>query len=322
MKEQKKKKFIVILLLVSCFISGYILLNAPSSNTKQLQSLAHADSLIQNQLENFNISNDQITITTTPVDSNFIRKTYTIGVPYGFSKTQFHAELNHFLHPYDINTPARVTFPAQDINIQLSYRDAVIRTISLQTDAELSLQKNNMSILMAFDEVPDDQTLSELASLGEPIPLVIKIEQPMEIQDLKEELNGRYTPILFWLQNKNGKDLVKTNPDAATERLNRLQDISQNTTVLVLQDEEKISKLGSFSNITFITADNALLLHEEIGKDSFSDELKVLQKNNSAHTALVMGNTNTVTWLKEQLPDLKKAGINVVAPPKLNAQND
>lgn len=299
-----------------------MLINTSDSDIKRLQSLAQADSLIQQQLDDFNISEEQVSITATPVDSNFIRRTYSIGVPFGFSKTQFHAELNQFLHPYGIRTPARVTFPAQDINIQLSYRNTVIRTISLQTDPELSLQENNISILIAFDEVPDDETLSELASLGEPIPLVIKIEQPMEIQDLKEELNGRYTPILFWFQNKNGKDLVKTNPDAATERLNRLQDISPNTTVLALQDKEEISKLGSFSKISFITADNELLLHSEIGKDSFFDELKVLQRNNSAHTALVMGNTNTVAWLKEKLPDLKKAGIKIVSPPKLNTQHD
>lgn len=299
-----------------------MLLDTSSTSQKNIESLAQADSLIQNHLADFNVGNDQVSVSSTPVDSNFIRKTYHVGVPYGFSKTQFHAELNQLLHSYNINTPARVTFPEQDVNIQLSYRDAVIRTISLQTDPELTLQKSNISILMAFEEVPSDQTLSDLASLGEPIPLVIKIDQPMEIQDVKEELNGRYTPVLFWMQNKNGKDLIKTNPDAATERLNRLQDLSPNTALLALQTKEEISSLGSFSDITFITANNALLLHEEIGKKSFFDELKILQKNNNSHTALITGNANTVQWLKEKLPDLKKAGINIVSPPKLNTKDD
>lgn len=322
MKEQKKKRLIVGLLFISCFISGYILLNTSETDTNTLQSLAQADTLIQNRLANFNISDSQVAIATTEVDSNFVRKTYHVGVPYGFSKTQFHAELNRLMHPYGVNTPARVSFPAQDINIQLTYKDAVIRTISLQTDPELSLQKNNISMLMAFDELPADQTLSDLASLGEPIPLVIKIEQPMEVQDLREKLNGRYTPIIFWMQNQNGKDLIKTNPDAAAERLNRLQDISPNANILALQDKENISKLGSFSKITFINASNALLLHEEIGKESLFDELQTLQSNTKQFSALITGNENTVSWVKEKLPDLKKAGVNIVIPPKIDPQHD
>lgn len=318
MKEQKKKKLIVILLFISCLISGYILFNTSNADSKRLQSVAQVDSLIQTQLVDFNINDDQLTVQTIRVDSNFVRKKYRIAVPYHFSKTQFHAELNQLLHPYNIQTPAQVSFPAQDVNIQLTYHHTVIRTILLQTDPKLSMQPNNIHILVTFDELPNDQMLTALASLGDNIPLVFKIEQPMEVQDLKEELNRRYEPIIFWLQNQNGKDLIKTNPDAATARLSRLQDLVPNTNILLLQDIEQTTNLESFSELNFINARNALLLHEELGKTSFFKELEKLQANTKLVTALISGNQTTVSWLKEKLPDLKRSGTNIINPVKLN----
>ena len=317
MKEQKKKKLIAILLLASCFISGFILFSTSDTSTKRLTSLSEADSLIQQQFSSFNISEEQISVSTTQVDSNFTRKTYFVGLPYRFSKTQFHAEINDALYPYKIQTPAQVTFPQKNINIQLSYRETVIRTISLQTDPELSLQQNDISLLLSFEEIPQSQLIYQLNTLAEPIPLVLKIEQPMEVQVLKKELNGRYPSVIFWFQNKNGNDLIKTNPKAARARLDRLQDISPNSRVLIIQNDAS-PFIENFNRITFVDASNAQLLHEQLGEKVFLEELTSLQSNTKSFLALISGSETTVKWLIEKLPDLKKAGARIIPPPKMN----
>ncbi|WP_445665713.1 hypothetical protein [Fodinibius sp. AD559] len=286
-------------------------------NTKRLTSLAQADSLIQQQFSIFNISDDQVSIATTRVDSNFSRKTYYVGLPYRFSKTQFHAELNDALYPFGIRTPARVTFPQKNVDIQLSYRETVIRTISLQTDPELSLQQNDISLLLSFDEIPQSQIISQLNALAEPIPLVLKIEQPMQVQTLKKELNGRYPSVIFWFQNKNGDDLIKTNPEAARARLDRLQDISPNSHVLITENEAT-PLINKFNKLTFVDVSNAQLLHEQLGKKAFLEELTILQSNTRSYLALITGTETTVEWLIEKLPDLKKAGARIIPPPKMN----
>ncbi|MDZ7657884.1 hypothetical protein [Fodinibius sp.] len=234
-----------------------------------------------------------------------------------FSKTQFHAELNNALYPFGIQTPARVTFPQKNVDIQLSYKETVIRTISLQTDPKLSLQQNDISLLLSFDEIPESQLISQLNTLAEPIPLVLKIEQPMQVQTLKKELNGKYPSVIFWFQNKNGNDLIKTNPQAARARLDRLQDISPNSRVLITQNDAS-SLLENFSRLTFVDASNAQLLHEQLGKKVFYEELTLLQSNTQSYLALITGTETTVEWLIEKLPDLKKAGARIIPPPKMN----
>lgn len=317
MKEQKKKRLIAILLLVSCFISGFILFSTADNNTKSLTSLAQADSLVQQQFSNFNISEDQVSIASTHVDSQFSRKTYFVGLPYRFSKTQFHADLNDALFPFDIKTPAQVTFPQKNVDIHLSYRGTVIRTISLQTDPELSLQQNDISLLLSFEELPDSELISKLNAVAEPIPLVLKIEQPMEVQSLKKELNGQYSSIIFWFQNKNGNDLFKTSPEAAHSRLSRLQDISPNSQVLITTGNTT-QLPDKFNRLTFIDASNAQILHEQLGQKTFFDELTLLQSNTRSFLALITGSETTVKWLIQKMPDLKKAGARIVPPPKIN----
>lgn len=317
MKGQKKKSVITILLLISCFISGYLLFATSYEGPKQLRDLAQADSLIQKKLTDFNIDEQQIHITTTQIDSNFSRKTYYIGLPYQFSKTQFHAELNRIFHDYSIETPAKVTFPEQNVNIHLLYRGTVIRTLSLQTDPDLVVSRNRVSILMTFEELPDDELIAELASLGEPIPVVIKIENPMQANDLKKQIN--YDHIIFWLQDKNGENLMTANPQSAASKLNQLNNVLPEAQILQFrQNDQTQQQLISNTDLTFINAANALLLNEELGKTSFFEELSKLYARPEHSVAVITGSATTISWLQEKLPELKKAGIDLVRPPQTN----
>ena len=318
MKEQKKKQLITVLLLISCAISVTILFSTANQPINSLQSVAQIDSLISKEFNRFNISEQQVSIATTRVDSNFYRKTYYVALPYQFSKTQFHAELNNTFHRYSVEAPARVTFPQQDVNIQLAYRGTVVRTISLQTDPELSMETDNISMLITFDELPADDILTKLRSLAEPIPLVIKVEQPLQVQNIKEQLNGRYTPVIFWFHNREGQRLFKHNSDAAITRLKRLERISPNTNVLIAKGyENNISTLRTFTKLTFVKATDNQLFTKRMGKKSFISGLSELTTNTTPTTALINGSYSTVNWIKEELPDLKTSGINIIAPMNL-----
>lgn len=316
MKEQKKKLLVVVLLAISCFISGYLLFFSYSSPSKSLQSFAQVDSLIEKQFSRFNIDNEQVLTNSTRIDSNFSRKTYTVGLPYRFSKTQFHAELNSFLYPYNITTPAQVTFPEKNLNIHLSYQETVIRTISLQTDPELSMAINNITLLMVFEDPPTPEILRELARLAEPIPVVIKVEKPMQVQKLQEKLNEYYPSLVFWFQNKKGNDLLETNPEEAIATFKRLQQVSPSANVLVIQDQANADAINKLAKLQAVTVSNTRFLQEELGKDSFHMRLKEFQANPNPLTALVTGSSTTISWLNEILPDLKRTGMNIV-PPKI-----
>lgn len=323
MKEQKKKKFIAILLFISCFVSGYMLFASPEGASKHLRSLAQADTLIQQELESFNIQNRQLHTSTINVDSNFNRKIYRVGVPFKLSKTQLHAELNRVFYDYGVKTPARVSFPQKDVRIDLVYQGTVIRSIILQTDPDLVFTKNKVSILVAFNEMPDNELISKLASLGEPIPLVLKVTSPMEANEMAKKLKSRYQHILFWLQNDDGEDLIKTNPDKAVNKLKQLEDIMPDAEMLLLNTnshnqstEAEQKKLMAKTNLSFVNASDALMLHEGLGRASFRHELDKLVDNSENSMALITGNETTVMWLSEKLPELTKAGVDIIYPPK------
>ena len=318
MKEQKKKRLIAILLLLSCLVSGYMLFIAPQVGSQQLTNLAYADSLINRDLTNFNISEQQIRITTNRVDSNLSRKTYHISVPYGFSKTQLHAELNRSFHNYAVETPARVTLPEKDVNIHLTLHGTVVRTIKIETDPDLVLNRNRASILLAFEEMPDNEMINDLTSLGEPFPVVLKVENPLQANEFKKQLTDRYNHLLFWLQNGNDEDLIRANPADAMAKLKQLENVFPGAMMLTFADASSSSsneRVSGQTNLAFVNATDALMLHKELGKASFFEELNKLKSNKIHPMAIITGNATTLSWLREKLPELKKAGVNFVPPP-------
>ena len=318
MKEQKKKRLIALLLLVSCVISGIMLFATSEEGAQRLRTLAQADSLIKQELAAFNISDEQILLSATRIDSNFSRKTYHIGLPYQFSKTQFHAELNNRLHKYGVGTPAKVTFPERNVDIHLLYRGTVIRTLAMQTDPEMVLKRNRISLLFVFDGRPDTELINQIASLGEPIPVVIKIKNPLQANEIRKELTN-YKRLIFWLEDRDGEDLIRTSTPAATAKLKQIEEVLPSAHILQFQYPQKTRrKIAGQTDLTFIDAADALMLHQEVGKGAFFEELHKLQANRNHSVAVITGNETTISWLAEKLPELKKAGATVVPPPQTN----
>ncbi|WP_138430456.1 hypothetical protein [Fodinibius saliphilus] len=289
------------------------------SAPKHLQSFAQADSLIQTELSNFNIPQRQVRISTINVTPDFSRKSYQLGVPYQFSKTHFHAELNKRFHFYSVETPARVTFPQEDMDIHLVYKGTVIRSISLQTDPDLAYRRDQASLLISFDEMPGEPVIDQIQQYGEPIPIVLKIDNPMQANDWRKKLGSRYNRIIFWLQNHDGEDLIKVNRSTAIDKIKQLQQVLPETTMMYLSSSEKSSakkELIEQTKMSFVDADNALILHSDMGKGAFIKKLENLTKPDTPSIALISGNEITLSWLTEKLPELKKSGVDIIPPPK------
>lgn len=310
MKEQKKKRIIVFLLLLSCLISGFMFFSIPDGQFHRLETLAEADSLIQNELAAFNITRQQVDIVTQQVDSNFRRKIYWIDVAPAFSKTQLHAELNRAFFEYAVETPATITFPEKDVIIHLLYRDTIVRTLKLQTDDDLVLNRRQASLLVAFNALPEQRLINELISLGEPIPIVLKIENPMQANEFNKRLSNHYNRVLFWLQNDRDEDLIETDPGLAFEKLDQLQDILPSAMMLQVSSTPVTSKTG----LTFINANNALFLDQAMGKDAFFKALDRLKTNQPHPVFIIKGSSATLNWLSQKLPELKKTGLRLVPP--------
>lgn len=320
MKEQKKKRIIALLLLISCTVSGFMLFTASYGTSEKFQSLAQADSLIEYELKSFSIHEQQIRRSSIEVDSTFSRAIYHIDLPAGFSKTQLHAELNRKFYPLGISTPARISFPDQQMQIHLKYKGTVFRTITLNTDPDLAYTRERASIIIAVDGFPDDELLNSLTSFGEPIPIVLSVSHPMEANELQKSLAGRYDRILFWLINDENEDLIQHNPTMALRRLKQFEDILPNARVQLIgsDNSSQVDNMIAQTNLTYIDARDALHLHEKLGKATFLEELNKLKSSRSYPLAVIKGNETTLHWLGEKLPELKKAGVELIPPPKIN----
>ncbi|MTI88153.1 MAG: hypothetical protein FH748_09310 [Balneolaceae bacterium] len=137
MAKKNGKKYITILLVLSCVVSGIILASSPAYKTKSLRSFSTLDSLINLKLEDARILPAHIRPYTIRIDSSFERKVYRVKVPSRFSKTRFHLNLHDALLPYGIESPAKVTLPAHDMDIYVYEENTIFRTIRLQTDSSI-----------------------------------------------------------------------------------------------------------------------------------------------------------------------------------------
>lgn len=134
------KKWIVLLLVISCITTISLYVSYSPNDHKQLRTAAELDSLIQVNFDRFNITENQFRTHTVEIDSLNRRKIFFVRVPPGFSKTEWHYELHKLVHPYGVSTPARVIFPEQDMRIFLAHNFNIVRTIEMRTDTSLAGQ--------------------------------------------------------------------------------------------------------------------------------------------------------------------------------------
>lgn len=130
----RKRGFIVLLLVVSCAASVYLLMVVEPLSVHQLTSPQQLDSLINDSFREFNISDSQIRTQTIRIDSIFTRRRYVVEVSRAFSKTSFHYRLHQRLWSYDAETIGRVEFPDKNLRVHVEYDETIHRTIYLYTE--------------------------------------------------------------------------------------------------------------------------------------------------------------------------------------------
>lgn len=132
----KKRIFIVLLLVISCTISIYLLLVIEPVTIYSLKSPHQVDSLITESFREFNISNSQVRTQTIQIDSTFSRKRYIVEIHPSFSKTSFHYKLHKDLWPYGAKTIGHVEFPERNMQVHVEYNETIHRTIYLYSEAD------------------------------------------------------------------------------------------------------------------------------------------------------------------------------------------
>jgi len=151
MQSESRRKFIVILLALSCILATYLLIGTSPITQKKLVHSSQIDSLITLTLEDFNIAPNQVRKSDIQIDSVFSRSVYNIRVAPNFSKTTLHYTMKEELWPYRINPIAKVEFPDRDMRLHLLVNEQIYRTLIIQDDQDLILQQKQPEILPGQD---------------------------------------------------------------------------------------------------------------------------------------------------------------------------
>jgi len=134
----RHKKWIAVLLFLSCLASATLLIN-PVPSPKKLYSAVMLDSLIKETFREFQIDEQKVRDRIVKADSVFSRKVYTAKLPGYVSKTDLHIDLHKKMLPYNVQAPARISLPENEMRIHLVYNHTVIRTLILQNDDRSNL---------------------------------------------------------------------------------------------------------------------------------------------------------------------------------------
>ena len=324
MSERNKKYLIVFLLFGTCLASAFLLLQSTGFTQKNLNTLAEADSLLKRNFSTFNISAKQVREDYIELDSVNKRKLYRVQVPEGFSKTQLHYEIHNTFQVYDVSSPTKVTFPEKDFHIHLMKNHTVFATVRLQTDPDLMLQRSFGSILVAFDSEPSESQLEQVKALGEPISVVMMVDDTERISDFNNEQDGLLSNAMLWLKNENGENIPGSDNSFEMQKLQDLQEYNPTADVLSFLSLDNGNNEATLQNLSgttlnYIDVSDASLLQDEMGKAAFKQELQKFSREaqrGEYPIAIVMGNEQSLDWLQQELATFKKKGLRIIPPKK------
>ncbi len=320
--QNKLKTWIVILLAVSCITALVLYFSYSPPEHKRFQSSAELDSLITLNFDRFNISDNQIRVRTVEIDTATIRKVYSVRVPPGFSKTQWHYELDKMLRPYRSSTPARVIFPERHLRIHITYGPNIVRTIQMQTDPSLVLYRDFASLILAFDRPPPESVLNRIKAFGEPIQLAIRSQSPRTEFEAIRELRRKYPHTVWLLKDNNGRNFDQlSDMDVFLNRLDLIDQIDTGARVLFYNPYEEIS--DNFSRQ--MSRKNLLLVDvsEAIHVDDLSDQRQValakqemLQRSSLTlpPAVIVEGSNANIRQLQAFISALKQDHVQLRSP--------
>ncbi|MEX0685380.1 MAG: hypothetical protein WD267_01565 [Balneolales bacterium] len=315
-----KKKLIACLLAIACVVSALTLL----TDTEEAVSFnaADADSLLLRELNIFNIPTEKIRWERIDIDSTFYRKNYKIKLPIGISPTWFHSELSRKLYDYNLDTWANVEFPENTIDIHIMGENTILRSINLEIDTSYHRRINPATIMVYFDRQPKEELIDRIEALGEPIPMVLRVQSPAQAESWAENLGTTRHRYYFWMNDVNNNPDEAFNRDYFVQRSQRLAEVSSRPALLFFEpvsskpDSDFFRKLAD-QNISLIETREATIITPAEGKAHFDrefDKFTRLAKNGQHPVALVRASEQSLEWFSNNLIELKKGGIVLTLP--------
>jgi hypothetical protein len=324
--ENTKKKLIAWLLGVSCLVSLWILVSFQNDEQPQLRQLAQLDTLVTDQFRQYNILPYQVETKRIMVDTLFERVAYNVRVPLDFSKTQWHASLNHVLHEYGVATPAQVQLPKDQMSIHVMKHGTVVRSIEMVNDTALTLQRIPASILIYFEEAPSENAISEILRLGEPIPIILQSEAALETDAVQQRVRTSYNRLGYWLVDQDGLTLNRRQDHRIfLDRVEQLHKIDPAAPILLFSGGKPVSERfidqSRSLDLRYIDVSSAQMIDADVRRFTFQQAVQrfMMRAQQQEHPLLLMaGSSDNIAWLHEELSELKKNGLYLTQPPTMD----
>ncbi len=321
------RKLIVAVLLIACSIVSILLLRQQSGNTKQLIGLNKADSLIVTACNSFNISKSAYHVETIPVTPHFKRKIWHISLPVNLSQTFFHYDISQLFDPYNIQTPAKVNLKDGTMDIELYYKDTVIRTIALHNDTNSVRYDMPASIVLFFNQRPNEKITDQIRSLGEPVLIAFKTDRVVQTDSWLHVPGIEDFNIAYWIEPSSSPDQDSEDRWYRGEQIRNLAKMIHHPQILVGPDNSN-DQLKQWTDICkthgfrMIDATDALWISQDTSTHSLVNIIRRFYKQASLghHPILMMAADQVnLSELKHTIPAYRKRGL-VILPPSRNVR--
>ena len=308
-----KKAGVALLLAVSCLAGLILLVGYEPAQNRMPASPAVLDSLIYDEFSAFNLPGGKISEQHFEINTSFTRKVIEAELPAGLSRTYVHMELAQQLREAGFSSRGTVTFPEEDVRIDIGYDQTMLRTVKLRRDTTFHRRINPASILVYFTDPPSPEQLAELRALGEPITILLRDESPAVLKSRYEAIDDYPYLTGFWVNNSG--DTPSQNFRSVA---NELRAVTSNPVFLSLSADPHSSGNSGNAEVTRIPAGNAVMAGEEHGRDAFDEHLRQFARRASRgeHPIMLLrAGPETLTWLEEAIYELKKGGLILTPPP-------
>lgn len=322
-RTQLKKKIILFLLIVASLTSAFLLMKLQVDQTKTMTDLAQADSIIFATFDEFNIHEDQISIETISVDSNFSRKIYNVKVPSNFAESHWHYSIQKKLTEFGIRTPGTVNLRTPSLDIHLYTYDTIFRTIHIQQDTTRYQRYYTAHLFIEFDQIPGQKLIQEVVRLGEPVPIILPLSLILDMDTPKSHIYTSYPRIAYQLFDPFHADGTWGNVDRIAQKLDQLKSIDRTAKLFVFneilghlgaRDAEKINR----TSVQFYDVDTTIQIDADDGRAQFNRELRMAvesAKSGDIPLIIVEGTADALQWLHRYLPEYRKKGLLITNPP-------
>jgi hypothetical protein len=316
------KKWVVTLLVVSCVTTLLLHFTYTPDQRDYFRNTTEIDSLITLNLDRFNIPGNQVRTNTIMLDTTATRKVYTVRVPPGFSKTQWHYELDKLFRPYQAATPARVLFPERHLRIHVMYGTNIVRTIQLQTDPNLRLYRDFASLIMKFDRPPSRGVLNQIEALGEPIHLAIRSQSPRTEFEGIRDLRREYPYVVWAIKKNSGQPFDQTSDmDQFLSRVQLIEQLDSGTRILFHNPFDTITESFTQSagrlSIMLIDISEALSIQDLSDSQQVSRVKQQLLERSSLQwppMVIVEGTNANIQRLQGFVEELKQDHVQLRSP--------